>query len=419
MRPRVTIEAVPPDCSADPGSLLVEPCDRIVMERDLSPLDTDLEDLNVDGYMIDDGAENADQRYLTEFTAEQFISLYTPSKLGLLVSGLEYGRATSEAHVDVVRRWSDYDLRDRRDEMEPKAARAAALHDFLDEFNVETVAVPSDFPIGTADHLRDKGVEVTVDTDGIVEDLRATKTDTEIDHIRTAQAANEAAMKRAESLLSEAEVQEGILIHDGDPLTSERVRQEIEITLLRHGCALDETIVACGADGAEPHNRGSGPLAVDEPIVIDIFPRDKTSGYHADMTRTFVVGTASNAVREFHDLTKSAMDAAIDQVEPGVGADTVHGAVCDVYEDAGYQTLRTNSSADTGFIHSTGHGVGLEVHEAPSVSDRGDELEPGHVITIEPGLYDPDIGGMRIEDLLVVTEDGAENLTNYHCDLEL
>lgn len=389
------------------------------MDRDLTPVDEDLAELDADGYLMDDGGDNADQRYLSGFAAERFITLYTPARLGMLVSGLEYARAQSEATVDVVRRWSDYDLRDRRSEMDPAAARAAALEDFLAEFDVEDVAVPSDFPLGTADRLRDIGVGVTVDEDGLIEDRREIKTDQEIEHIRTAQKANEAAMDRAEELLREATVVDGGLAHNGEALTSERVRQEIEIALLREGCALDETIVACGADGAEPHNRGSGQLSADEPIVIDIFPRDKATGYHADMTRTFVVGEPTAAVNEFHELTLEALETAIDTVAPGVGADEVHGAVCDVYEDAGYPTLRSDSSAETGFIHSTGHGVGLEVHEAPSVSERGEELRPGQVITIEPGLYDPAVGGMRIEDLLVVTEDGAENLTAYHRDLTI
>jgi Xaa-Pro aminopeptidase len=204
-----------------------------------------------------------------------------------------------------------------------------------------------------------------------------------------------------------------VLHHEGEPLTSERVKEEIEVTLLRHGCALDETIVACGTDAADPHERGSGPLAAGEPIIVDIFPRSKQTRYHADMTRTFCRGDPTETVREWYDLTAEAKQAALRTVEPGATGEAVHAAACDVYEAAGLPTLRADPTAETGFIHSTGHGVGLEVHELPHVAENAGELRPGQVITIEPGLYDPEVGGIRIEDIVVVTADGYENLTDY------
>jgi Xaa-Pro aminopeptidase len=249
--------------------------------------------------------------------------------------------------------------------------------------------------------------------------IRATKTPWEINQISATQEANEAAMAAAETLIATAEIGDGgELVHGGEPLTSERVKQEIEITLLRHGRALDETIVACDADGADPHNRGSGTLTADDLIVVDIFPRDKETGYFGDMTRTFVRGEPNDEAKRRYEVTHEAFETALNAVEPGVTGAEVHDAVCDVIEDAGYDTLRSDPSADTGFIHSTGHGVGLDIHEQPSLSPTGGELEPGHVITIEPGIYDPDIGGVRIEDLIVVTEDGYENLTEYRIGLE-
>ena len=247
--------------------------------------------------------------------------------------------------------------------------------------------------------------------------IRATKTDAEIEHVRAAQKANEAAMGAAEDLLARAERDGDRLVVDGETLTSEWVKETIEVTLLRHGCALDETIVACGRDAADPHDRGSGPLEPDEPIIVDIFPRDKSTKYHADMTRTFCVGEPDPTVQEWYDLTEQAYRAALEAVEPGVTGKDVHDAACEVYEDAGLPTLRSDPGAETGFIHSTGHGVGLDVHELPRVAPDGEELEPGHVITIEPGLYDPDVGGVRIEDLVVVTEGGHDNLTDYPVSL--
>jgi Xaa-Pro aminopeptidase len=387
------------------------------MDPDLDALDAGLGDLDADGYLIDEGSDFADQRYLSGFDAERFLTLYTPGETALLVPGLEYARAKQESRADTVRRFSDYDYTELREEEGRSAARRAIIDDFVSEFDVESVVVPRDFPLQTADGLRASTTSVRIDEDDLVGRLRATKTDAEIEYIKKAQGANERAMARAEELLARATVEDGTLQYEDEPVTSERLKEEIEITLLRNGCSLDQTIVACGADGAEPHNRGSGPITVNDPIVVDIFPKDTATKYHADMTRTFLIGTADEAVREFHDLTLEAMEAAFEVLEGGVTGEEVHNAVCDVYEEAGYPTLRTDDGTQTGFIHSTGHGVGLDVHELPRVAEGGEELQPGHVVTIEPGLYDPDVGGVRVEDLVVVTEDGYENLTDYHRDL--
>ena len=389
------------------------------MEPDFTQLDEYLAETGVDGYLIDADSEDADQYYLSGFDApDPFVSLYDGEVRLLFTRSLEYGRAKKEARAATIERGSDYGYAEKAEEYGPTEARVRVLADFLAEYGVESVAAPPRFPLQTADGLREQGVTVTADDSGAVTEVRATKTEAEVEHIREAQRANEAATARAEELISQAEPNaDGELVRDGEVLTSERVTEEIEVTLLRHGCALDETIVACGSDAADPHDRGSGPLLADEPIIIDIFPRNKQSRYHADMTRTFCHGEPSERLREWFELTDRARAAAIDVVEPGADASDVHGAACDVYEDADLPTLRTDPTTETGFIHSTGHGVGLDVHELPSVAESSETLEPGHIITIEPGLYDPEVGGVRIEDLLVVTEDGYENLTSY--DIEL
>jgi Xaa-Pro aminopeptidase len=384
------------------------------MDPDLSELDEFLAEGGFDGYFLHADGDNSNQHYLSGFDApDAFLTLYTPETTAMLLSPLEYGRAKQEARVDELRRATDYGVSDKREEHGPKEAAKYVQAEFFAEFGVESVATNPDCPVATADGLREAGVEVTPDREEIIPQLRAVKTDEEIEYVREAQKANEAAMRAAEDLLRAADAEGDELVYEGDPLTSEDVREEIEVTLLRHGCALDETIVAGGAQAAGPHNRGSGPLPADSPIIVDIFPKNKESKYHADMTRTFVHGDASNEAQAFYDVTAEAKAAALDAVEPGSTGADVHDAVCEVYEDAGHPTLRSDPEAETGFIHSTGHGVGLDVHELPNVAPRGSELEPGHVITIEPGLYDPDVGGVRIEDLVVVTEDGYENLTDY------
>jgi Xaa-Pro aminopeptidase len=385
---------------------------------DADALDTYLGREGYDGYLIDADSEDADQRYLSGYDApDPFLTLYTPDALWVLVSGLEYARAKSDSNADIVRRFADYDFQAMREEHGQDEARRRMVAAFLAEAGVDAVAAPKRFPLETADGLRAREVTVDPDAEDTITTIRATKTDTEIDHVRATQRANETALAAAEELLSDADVEDGRLRHNGETLTAERVKEEIEIALLREGCALEETIVAGGRQGADPHERGSGPLPANDPIVIDVFPRSTETKYRADMTRTFVVGEPSEEVRRRHDLTVEAMEAAIEAVEPGTTGAAVHDVVCDVYERAGYETLRSNSEADTGFIHSTGHGVGLDVHEQPSVAPGGERLEPGHVITIEPGLYDPDVGGIRVEDFVVVTEDGCENLTAYHKEL--
>jgi len=388
------------------------------MDPDLSTLDERLADHDVDGYLIDADSTDADQYYLSGFDApDPFLTLYDGSVRLLFTRSLEFGRAKRESRAETVERLTDYGYDDLLEEYEPAEAVVRGRAAFLDTYDVESVAVPPQFPLQTADGLREQGIDVVVDDSETVTEIRARKTDEEIEHVRAAQEANEAAMQAAEDLLARAEIDGDRLVVDGEILTSERVKEEIEITLLRHGCALDETIVACGADAADPHDRGSGPLQPDEPIIVDIFPQDKATKYHADMTRTFCVGEADDTVKEWYDLTEAAYEAGLDAVEAGVTGAAVHDAVCDVYEDSGQPTLRSDPSTETGFIHSTGHGVGLDVHELPRVAPGGGELKPGHVISIEPGLYDPDVGGVRIEDLVVVTEDGHENLTDYPVSL--
>lgn len=382
-------------------------------------LDRLLGGIDTDGYLLDASQDDANQLYLSGFTGpDPFLTLYADGEVHVLVSGLEYGRARSEAAADTVERHADYDY-----EYGGREDRYDMYARFVREKGVESVSVPPRGPVGTVDALRDRGVDVVVDGEDVLGEVRAVKTDEEIDAIREAQRANEAAMRAAESLLAEAEiagdgdgddtVEPGTLLYRGEPLTSERVAEEIEVALLRRGCALNETIVAGGAQAADPHDRGSGPLRANEPIIVDVFPRSKATKYHADMTRTFCVGDPDPAAREWYDLTERALEAALDAVEPGATGAEVHAAACEVYEAAGEPTFRTDPETETGFIHSTGHGIGLDVHESPRLSNGAGELEPGHVVTVEPGLYDPAVGGVRLEDLVVVTEDGHENLTEY------
>ncbi|WP_232686061.1 M24 family metallopeptidase [Halobacterium zhouii] len=376
---------------------------------------------DTDGYLVDADGEDSNQYYLSGYHApDEFVTLYADGDVSLLVSGLEYTRAKTDSDGDDVRKLAEFDYREKRAEMDPRNARKAVTAAFLEEAGIESVTVPDSFPVGTADALRERGIDVVPDDDYVLEDVRAVKSEREIEHVGQTQRATQEAMAVVEDRLERATVDDdGLLVIDGEVLTSESVRRRIEMELLERDCRMDDCIVACGPAAARGHDSGSGPLEADTPIVVDVFPHHERTRYFGDMTRTFVKGDPDDWTRERYDLAREAFDAALDTIEAGVTGETVHGAVCDVFEEAGYPTLRTDESTEDGFTHSTGHGVGLDVHESPYLAEQGGELEAGHVITVEPGLYEQGVGGVRVEDLVVVTEDGYENLTDYPRDLRV
>jgi Xaa-Pro aminopeptidase len=290
----------------------------------------------------------------------------------------------------------------------------------VQKFGITSALVPATFPLALADRLREVGVEVQADRAHFVQRRRA-KNEAELHGIRRAQRAAEAGMRAGAALLREAEREGGRLSLDGKPLTCERIKAEIEAAFTAHACSAEEMIVSHGPQTAIGHDMGSGPIVVDEPIVLDLFPRDRETGCFADMTRTFVVGEPSDELREYHRLVKEALDRSLDAVRPGVTGDELNRSVCELFERYGHRTLLSKQPGEVladGFFHGLGHGVGLEVHEEPSLGRNGQALVPGDVITIEPGLYRSGYGGVRLEDLVLVTDDGCENLTRHPYDLE-
>src|SRR2546423_1133078 len=201
----------------------------------------------------------------------------------------------------------------------------------------------------------------------------------------------------------------------------ERIKRVIEDVFADHDVEGSDMIVSHGPQTAVGHNMGSGQIAPNEPIVFDLFPRDRTTGCYSDMTRTYVVGDPSDEVKEWYALVKRALETSTAGVKPGVNGRTLFELVCGQFHEAGYKTQLNKEPAEVledGFFHSLGHGVGLEVHELPSMGRSGQDLVPGDVITIEPGLYRSGYGGLRLEDIVLVTEDGYEVLTQYPYELE-
>jgi Xaa-Pro aminopeptidase len=288
------------------------------------------------------------------------------------------------------------------------------------ELGVDHAVVPPSFPLGHADHLRANGVQVTVERD-LFDNRRRAKTSTEIAGIRRAQRACEAALDASRELLRRAQANGAGLEVDGEPLTCERIKRVIEDVFADHDVEGSDMIVSHGPQTAVGHNMGSGQIAPNEPIVFDLFPRDRTTGCYSDMTRTYVVGDPSDEIKEWYALVKRALETSTAGVRPGVNGRTLFELVCEQFHEAGYKTQLNKEPGEVledGFFHSLGHGVGLEVHELPSMGRSGQDLVPGDVITIEPGLYRSGYGGLRLEDIVLVTEDGYEVLTQYPYELE-
>jgi Xaa-Pro aminopeptidase len=287
-------------------------------------------------------------------------------------------------------------------------------------FGIEQAVAPTTFPLEVADHLRANGVEVSVDRELFV-GRRRVKNEAELAGIRRAQHGAEAAMGAARELLRQAETGNGTLLLDGEPLTCERLKLAVEQAFAQHGVFADEFIVSHGAQTAIGHDMGSGPIATGEPVCLDLFPRDRESGCFADMTRTFVVGEPPEELREYQRLCREALDRSVTAVRAGVAGSELHRISCEVFEEHGYPTLLSKRPGEVlkdGFYHSLGHGVGLEVHEQPTLGRGPGELVAGDVIAVEPGLYRHGFGGCRLEDLVLVTEEGAETLTEFPYDLE-
>lgn len=287
---------------------------------------------------------------------------------------------------------------------------------------LERALVPHGFPAGHLERLRAAGVELVVDQRHF-DERRRVKSDAELAGIRRAQRAADAGMRRAAELLGAAELRNGSLALDGRELTVERVKGELAATFEAHGCTTDDFIVAPGPQGATGHDMGSGPIRPGEPLVVDLWPRDRESACFADMTRTFVAGDVPAEIAGYHRLTREALARVTSLVRPGADCRSLFDAACEVFEEAGQPTLRTKPAGQTladGFFHGLGHGVGLEVHESPYLLNTPEgELVAGDVLTLEPGLYRSGYGGVRLEDLVLVTPGGCEVLADFPYDLEI
>lgn len=377
-------------------------------------LDRFLKENGFDAFIIYDKSENPNQYYLTQFEASHpFLYLRKDKESTLLSSQLEYSRAKEEAQVDHVISVSKYTKgKEKENGKKPKTV----LQRFIEDQNIEKLAVPEDFPLKKAEDLKKARVKVESIPDKIIE-ARKKKNKEEIQKLRRIQEYNEKAMRKARKIIEKAEIKDNKLYFKEKILTSEKLRSEIKNFLVDRDCELpEETIVSSGKESAKPHARGKGPIKPNEPIIIDIIPR--RNHYFGDMTRTFVKGDIPQEVEGMYEAVLEAQEEVFKMLENGseIKANDLHNRVCEVLERNGYKTPRKDEE-EPDFMHSTGHGVGLEIHEKPKIANNEDILEPRMVVTIEPGLYLPRIGGVRLEDMILIKENGYENLNKMSKDL--
>jgi Xaa-Pro aminopeptidase len=356
--------------------------------------------------------------YATRFFApDPFIFFQHRGKTHLVMSDLELDRARRQATVDEVLALASLEA-----ELKKRKTRlidtAAVLRHLFQKRKIHSVLVPSNFPLGLADRLRRLSVYVVPSLQAFFPE-REIKSQDEVREITRAQRAAEAGMESAIATIRESRISRGWLYQGVAKLTSEMVRERIVAAAMRHGCLASHTIVACGEQGCDPHEAGHGPLRAHRPIILDIFPRSQSSGYWGDITRTIVKGRASEPIKALYAAVLAGQSMALEQIRAGARGNVIHQTILDEFERRGFHTGAQDERMQ-GFFHGTGHGVGLEIHELPRLSLRGQTpLRAGHVVTVEPGLYYSGLGGVRLEDLVVVSETGFRNLTRFPKFLEV
>jgi Xaa-Pro aminopeptidase len=359
---------------------------------------------------------DADLLYATRFWApDPFIFLQHKGKRTLVLSDLEIDRGRKQANADEFVAYSELER-----QIQGKSSKAPAYEKVLAHFlcrrGVSSAVVPASFPLGYARMLSAKNIRLQP-TNGSFWPEREKKSGAEIRQMQQAMRITEAGLARGMEVLRGSRKGPGKKLKwAGKPLTSEILRAEIDSAILRAGGTPHGTIVAGGDQACDPHERGSGPLQADTLIIFDVFPRDAKTGYFGDMTRTVVRGRASEAQRKLWEAVKAGQALGLRRIKDGADGASIHKAIQDLFAKRGFPT-ETRKGRRVGFFHGTGHGLGLEIHEYPRLQKV--TLKAGEVVTVEPGLYYPGLGGVRIEDVVVVTKAGSKMISRFPKQLEI
>jgi len=343
---------------------------------------------------------------------DAFVAFALRGKKYAVVSALEFARVRKNSDFDVVLPLEAYVKRARDLWPQRRTGAAEVICLVAKDFKQTRFTVPEDFPAAVYEKLYELGLDLVV-ADGALFPAREIKTPAEAAAIREGNRCSALGFAAAERLLRASKIRGRKLVHRGATLTSEKIKFAIETACLEAGAISANTIVAGGDQACDPHERGSGPLRPHELIVIDIFPRVTRTGFHGDMTRTFLRGRASEAQRALVAAVRAAQLAALKTIRAGVNGRDVHGKCVEVFKARGFETKAT-AKGSVGFFHGTGHGLGLAVHEPPRLSGNVDyTLKKNSVVTVEPGLYYPGLGGCRIEDVVQVTAAKPKMLSRY------
>jgi Xaa-Pro aminopeptidase len=357
-----------------------------------------------------------DMLYATKFfVPDPFIFLEQEGKRTIVLSDLEIDRGRKQAKADEIVSYSQFEREVQGNQKKAPAFEKVMSH-FLRKRGVRSAVVPANFPLGYAEELAANKIRLRA-TNGLFWPEREAKSDEELKRMRAALAITEQGLARAMEVLAASKPGAGKkLSWSGRTLTSEILRAEIDSAILRAGGLPANTIVAGGDQACDPHERGFGPLKADSLIILDIFPRDAKSGYFGDLTRTVVRGRASEAQRRLWETVLEGQTLALKKMKPGVDGLKLHNEVKQLFADRGFPT-EVRDGRQVGFFHGTGHGLGLEIHEFPRFQKTA--FKPGQVLTVEPGLYYPGIGGARLEDVVVVTKNGSRMLSRFEKRLEI
>lgn len=371
--------------------------------------------------IVANSMQNADMLYAAKlFVHDPFIYLRMKGRCHVVVNDLELHRARKQAsHCRVIplsQCWNKLKQEGVRKFRDP----AQVIRLLLREQGIRRIEVPHEFPLGLARKLRRLDVKFKISEEGIFPE-RILKSREEIKKISAALMMAEVGLAEGIQALKQSRIsRDRKLIYRNLTLTSERLRSIIDTAVLQAGGMASQTIVAGGLHGCDPHEIGHGPLKANEPIILDVFPRSSKTGYFGDITRTVVRGRASEEIRKLYDTVKSAQDHAIRNLRAGTGCGVVHEEVQKYFASKGYKTGRSRNDFH-GFYHGTGHGIGLEIHEAPSIAPASvDVLATNMVVAVEPGLYYAGLnGGVRLEDVVLVSNDKPRKLSKFEKVLEI
>lgn len=366
--------------------------------------------------IVADSERDPDMLYATRmFVPDPFIFLEQNGKRTIVLSDLEIDRGRKQAKADEILPYSQFER-----EVQGKSAKAPpfekVVSHFLRKRDVRSAVVPANFPFGLAQELAGSEIRLQA-TNGLFWPEREAKSEDELRLMRRALSITEKGMARAMEVLAACKARRSKKLDwFGRVLTSELLRAEIDSAILRAGGLPAHTIVAGGDQACDPHERGSGPLLADSLIILDIFPRDAASGYYGDMTRTVVRGRASEEQRRLWETVRKGQAMALKKMKPGVDGLALHNEIKQFFTDEGFPT-EVRDGRQVGFFHGTGHGLGLEIHEFPRFQKT--VFKKGQVLTVEPGLYYPGIGGVRLEDVAALTATGIRVLSRFEKRLEI